>query len=541
MRTEVGETRQSTPTPTAEAPPPRSEHPYIGILGVFLGASVATVNDRLLSIGLPDLRGALSLGFDEASWLPTVLKMAMMFAGIFCALLNARTGPRAILLPSAAIFTISSIALPFSPNLAVMFCLLAIAGLSSGTFYTLTLTFALTALPRRLVIFAIAAYAGDIVFASNMATALQAWYVEHLSWRWIFWNAAVFTPLMMLCVYFGVPRHHGAPTSPRPSWRGFAYFSLGLALLVGALDQGERLDWLNSGVIVGMLAAGFFLVGAAWVRRIIQPNPVVHLAFLWTRNIIILAGAIFVFRVTLLAGYLLIPGFLGNVQQYRALQTGRTLAWVAMPQLVVVWLIALLTIYSNSRLILAAGLTMTAAACWICAHLDPSWAGSSFAAIELMLAIAFAFSYIGMVGSIVLQALEGGALNRAADVATFSGFMHFSRIFGGAVGVAVMTRFISVREKFHSNLLGLHVQTGNWLTDERLKVVSGSVFPGSTGWEEARERAIDLLGQQVRAQAYTMAIADGFLLIVWLALGYLMLMLLLKPGRISYKDLRNMQ
>jgi MFS transporter, DHA2 family, multidrug resistance protein len=536
-------TEAATPpstTPPAAAPPRRSKHPYIGILGVFLGASVATVNARLLSIGLPDLRGPLGLGFDEASWLPTVLDMAMMFSGVFCALLNARLGPRRILLPAAALFTISSILLPFSRNLWVMFCLLALAGLGSGTFYTLTLTFALTALPMRLVIFGIAAYAGDIVFTSNMASALQGWYAEHLSWRWIFWNAAVFTPLMMICVYFGVPRRN-APPLPRPSWRGFAYFSGGLALLVGALDQGERLDWLNSGVVVGMLAAGLFLVGAAWIRRMRQPNPVVNLAFLKTRNIIILAGSIFVFRFTLLAEYLVIPAFLGNIQHYRPLQTGQALAWVAVPQFVVVWLIALIVIYANSRLILAVGLTVTAAACWVCAHLDPSWVGSSFELIELVLAPALACSYIGLVSSIVLEALEAGALNRAADVATFSGFMHFSRIFGGAVGAAFMIRFISVREQFHSNLLGLHVQEGSWLTDHRLQALTGGVFPGSTGLKESGGRALEILSQQVRAQAYTMAIADGFILIAWMVVAYLLSMLLLRPGRVSYKDLRNKQ
>jgi MFS transporter, DHA2 family, multidrug resistance protein len=526
--------------PSAAAPPQRSKHPYIGILGVFLGASVATVNARLLSVGLPDLRGALGLGFDEASWLPTVLDMAMMFSGIFCALLNARLGPRRILLPCAAVFTISSIALPFSPNLWVMFCLLGIAGLGSGTFYTLTLTFALTALPPRLIIFGIAAYAADIVFSSNMATALQGWYAEHLSWRWIFWNAAVFTPLMMICVYFGIPRR-SAPPLPRPSWRGFAYFSLGLALLVGALDQGERLDWFHSGVIVGMLAAGLFLIGATGVRRMRQPNPIVNLAFLKTRNIIILASSIFVFRFTLLAEYLVIPAFLGNIQRYRPLQTGQALAWVAAPQFLVVWLIAVIIIYTNSRLILAVGLTVTALACRVGAHLDSSWAGNSFQTIEIVLAPALAASYIGLVGSIVLQALEAGALNRAADVSTFSGFMHFSRIFGGAVGVALMTRVISVREQFHSNMLGLQVQAGSWLTEDRLRMLSGGVFAGSTGSEEARNRGFSILSQQVRTQAYTMAIADGFMLIAWMAVGYLLLMLFLRPARVSFKDLRHMQ
>ncbi len=530
----------AAPPPAQSGPPGITTNPYIGILGVFLGAASATVNQRLLSIGLPDLRGALGIGFDKASWLPTVLAMAMMFSGVFAALLNVRLGPRRILLPCAAIFTISSVALPFSPNVSVMFCLLVIAGLGSGTFYTLTLTFALTALPRRLVIFGIAAYAADIVFTSNMAIALEAWYIEHLSWRWIFWNAAIFTPLMMICIYFGIPRR-SAPAAPRPSWHGFAYFSLGLALLVGALDQGERLDWLHSGVIVGMFAAGLFLVAAAWVRRMWRPNPVVNLAFLKTRNIMILAGSIFVFRFTLLSQYVLIPTFLGNIQQYRPLQTGNALAWVAAPQFVVVPLVAVIVIYTNSRLILAVGLTVTAAVCWICTHLDSSWAGNSFEAIELVLAVALGCSYIGLLGSIVLQALEGGALNRAADVGTFSGFMHFSRIFGGAVGAAIMTRFISVREQFHSNMLGLHVEAGSWLTEERLRALSGAVQPDSTGPEEAQHRALVILGQQVRGQAYTMAIADGFILIGWMVVAYLLLMLFLRPARISYKDVRNMQ
>ncbi len=68
MATEVAPPPSATPP--AAAPPPLLKHPYIGILGVFLGASVATVNARLLSIGLPDLRGALGLGFDEASCCP---------------------------------------------------------------------------------------------------------------------------------------------------------------------------------------------------------------------------------------------------------------------------------------------------------------------------------------------------------------------------------------------------------------------------------------------------------------------------------------
>jgi len=132
-------------------------------------------------------------------------------------------------------------------------------------------------------------------------------------------------------------------------------------------------------------------------------------------------------------------------------------------------------------------------------------------------------------------------LTSSAYAATFSGFMHFIRIFGGQVGVAAMTRFISLREKFHSNLLGLHVQAGAWLTDERLRLLSGGVGPESAGPEEAYNRALEILCRQIRAQAYTMATVDGFILISWTAALYLLLMLFLRPGTISYTDLRKMK
>src|SRR6201990_172853 len=473
---------QSSPAQPARAQ--LATNPYVGILAVFLGAGLATLNSRLLSVGLPDLRGALGLGFDEASWLPTALNMAMMFSGVFVVFLNAFWGPRRILLPAAAIFMFTSLLLPVAPNYQVMLALVIIAGLSSGPFYSLTMTFVLTNLPKRLIIFGIAAYAADIVFVSNIASFQEGWYIEHLSWRWIFWTAALFTPLMMICIHFGIPRRTNE--EPRPSWHGFIYFSLSLALLYGALDQGQRLDWLNSATIVGMLVAGLFLLGATIVRRMVQPNPVLNLQFLNTRNIIILATSIFVFKFLHLAAIVLVPGFLGNIQHYRPLETGHTLAWVAAPMFVLVLFVALIVIQTNSRLILAVGLTMGAVSCWICAHLDSSWAGNNFEVMELLLAAGLACSYVGLVGSIVLEGLEAGALSSAANAATFSGFMHFIRIFGGEVGGAVMTSFTCVREQFHSTALGLQVQAGNWLTDERLRTLSAAVTPQSTGAEEAQ-------------------------------------------------------
>lgn len=194
----------------------------------------------------------------------------------------------------------------------------------------------------------------------------------------------------------------------------------------------------------------------------------------------------------------------------------------------------------NSRLTLALGLTLVALVCWACARVDSAWAGSNFEALELLLALGLAASYVGLVSSVVLEALESGALTSAVNAATLSGFMHFIRLFGGEVGTATMNRVITVRERFHDNAIGLHVQAGKWLTDERVRALSAGLLPSSNGPDEAQSRAIGILSQQVRGQSYTMAISDGFVVICWMVVLYLLLLLFLRRAKFSYKDLRKL-
>src|ERR1700748_1087081 len=128
MNTTVQRPRSS---PAQPARAQFSTNPYVGIVAVFLGAGLAPLPSRLLSVGLPDLRGALGISFDAASWLPTAFNMATMFSGVFVVFLNSFWGPRRILLPAAGIFTAASFLAPFAPNYQVMMALVIVAGLAS--------------------------------------------------------------------------------------------------------------------------------------------------------------------------------------------------------------------------------------------------------------------------------------------------------------------------------------------------------------------------------------------------------------------------
>ena len=512
-----------------------NQNPYVGSVGVFLGAGIVTLNGRLISVGLADLRGALGFGVDEASWIPTSYNMALMFMGPFSVYLGGLLGPRRVLLYSAALFIFCLILLPFSPNLQTMLCIQVISGLASGTFYPLTTSYALRALPMRFVIYAIGVYSMDIIGATSIGTALEGWYIEHLSWHWIFWQSVFLTPVMMLCIYLSIP-NPPPRQGPKPSlsWRGFLYGSLALSLIYGALDQGERLNWLHSGVIVGLLVTAGFLLLVTVIRRWFSPNPLVNPIFLVNRNTLLICACLFCFRFVLLAIALLLPAVLAVTQGYRPLQTGRVLLWVILPLILSGLIAARLMRRFDNRLVFALGFTVVAIAALINAEVTSAWSGNNFLLSQVIIGCGLAVSFTALVGSFVQNAFETGALSNPINLLTYASFIHCVRLFGGEAGTAIMQRLITVREHFHSNMLGLNVDIGNWITTQRLGFLTQMLFPGSAGAEEAQARAAQLLGGQVRLQAYTLAYADGYLAVAFVAAFAIVLIACMKPMKIYF-------
>src|SRR3989441_1344443 len=267
-----------TPIQIAQAtarviPAELSKSPLLGILGVIMGAGVVTLTGRMITLGLADLKGHLGIGFDDGAWLSSAYNVALMFIGPFTVYLGGLMGPRRILFFTATSFTFLCLFIPFIHTYSLLLTALVVAGLTSGTFYPLTLTFALRNIPSRFLPFTIALYATSVDGAVNIAPSLYGWYRDHLSFHWMFWNSALITPLMIACIYYGIPA--AAPrkkTGPALSFVGFLYASAGFAMLFAALDQGQRLDWWNSAVFNALFFGGAIFLLSSLVRRLRMPN-----------------------------------------------------------------------------------------------------------------------------------------------------------------------------------------------------------------------------------------------------------------------------
>ena len=506
----------------AQTKPSASPHPFIGTFAVLLGSIIATLDSRITVFGLADVRGAVHAGFDEGAWITTALTVGQMMIGPAAAWLGAVFGVRRVLLISASVFGISNFLLPFSPNLYWVLLFQFVSGLSSGTFIPLTIGFVVLNLPPRLVVFGVAAYALNLELSLNVAASIEGWFDDHWSWHWIFWDTALLAPVMLLCTHIGMPRQPiNRELLKTADWAGILYASLGFSVLYAALDQGNRLDWLNSGLINALLLGGILLICAFVVQELITPRPWINLRYAASGNIPLLFLLITFFRFALLATAYIIPQFLVTVQGYRAVEVGSALLWIAMPQFIIAPATGFLLRYIDPRFLLAFGFGLVGVSCFMSGQLTHEWIGSNFLPGVLVQAIGQSIGLTSLVW-FFLRHLE------PSEVLTFGAVLQTGRLFGAQLGSAFVQTFVRVREQVYSNLIGLHVTPGSLATNQRLHDYAHAVASRSVGPPAASTRADALLAHAVQTQANVLSYIDGFMIIGFGAVVVLALMLTLR-------------
>jgi DHA2 family multidrug resistance protein len=489
--------------PTLASPP--TSIPWLGLVAVLMGTFISTLNGRLSTFGLADIRGAVGAGFDEGAWITTAQTVAQMFITLAAIWMGAAYGARRVLIGASITFAVISLLTPYSASLSMLLTMQFLGGLASGCFIPLTLSFILLNMPPKYWAFGIALYALNLELSLNISASLEGWYVEHYSWRWIFWQNVPLALIMSLCLRRGMAVK---PITIRPPPDVFALLAggAGLALIYAALDQGNRLDWLASGVVWGLLSAGALVLVSFLFHESRTARPLLNLKVVFGAPMPGLFILIAFLRLTILATAYLIPLFLGSVRGYRALEVGDTLIWIAVPQLIFCPLAALMLRRSDARLVASIGFIFISVACLMVAYnLTPIWGSDQFLPSQLLQSVGQSFALSGVVFFGVLHL-------KPQDALTFGAVLQTARLMGGEIGTALVSTLARVRAQVASNLIGQHVQLGDARVIERVSVYGAAttrvIDPvGAVG------RGQQVLGNVVRAAATTQAVIDGFVVI----------------------------
>lgn len=501
----------------------RCQRPLIGVAAVLMGAFIATLNTRITTFGLADIRGGLGLGFDEGSWLTSVFSAGQMVVAPAAAWLSTVFGARRFLLWASAVFALSSLALPLARDYDTVITLQFVRGLAVGTFIPAALGFILRNLPPHWWIWGIAAYAFRFVFSQNIGSSIEAWYSESGHWQWIFWQNVALVPAMMALIWLGMPRQTiDRDLLRRTDWGGIVFAGLGFGLIYAALDQGNRLDWLNSGVVVGLLIAGSVLVVAFVINEAVAASPLIHPRVLVQTHVWVPTVLLSAYGFGSTATAFILPDYLTRVQGLRALQIGDVLNWIALPQFVLVPLVALALRRVDARLLLALGFALIAIGSWMDTGLTHDWANDNFLPSQLVEAVGLAVAITALIVYAVANITPVQAAAIAATIQT-------ARLFGAEIGNAVIQTVVRVREQIHSNFIGQHLAAGSDEVNAAVAAFAGPFAARPTGLGDATSQGLGLLGRLVQREAYVLAYIDGFWLVAWVLAAALLLILLLRP------------
>jgi DHA2 family multidrug resistance protein len=479
--------------------------PLFAVVAVLLGAYLANFDSRLTTVGLPDLRGAFSLSFDEGAWLSTAGIGSQIFIAPAVAWLATVFGLRRVLGIPSLVFSLISLVVPFVGDYTTLITLSIVHGMLLGTFVPATLMIIFRNLPIRWWLPAIALYSIRVGFAFDSSTSLVGFYVNNWGWSWLYWQGAVIAPLMALMVYLGTPREPvNRELLKNADWGGMLLLGSAVSMIYAGLDQGNRLDWLESGTVVALLVGGgvlfiVFLVNEAYARQ-----PWAHVNVLFNRNIGLGLVVILLYTLTSLSNSSLVPNFLGAVTALRPEQSGVLLfVYGALPMFVLVPVSIFLLRHFDARTVIVIGLSAFAAASLLGTQLTHDWAREDFVIIVILLSVGQAFTLLPG----IIIALSNSDPSRAT---AFAAYIQIIRLGGAEIGIALMGTWLRVREQIHSNYLGQHVENGSFDVTRLLKHLADNLRTMACRWRRRVRSAHSPHWCSARPMCSPISTASGF-------------------------------
>lgn len=500
--------------PAAPATHPFTLRLALGLVGVLIAALTSGLNDRVTDLALADVRAAIGFSYDRASWITSAYQAAEVAAMMIAPWFAVTFSLRRFALAVAFGFAVTGMLQPFATTPALFIGLRVIQGLFGGALPPLLMTVALRFLPPGIKLYGLSAYALTATFGPNIAASLAAFWTDAVGWQFVFWQIVPPILIASLLISWGLPQDP-------PRLERFKQIDLvgmltgcsGVALMVLTLSQGERLDWLNSPLIVGMMLASIALLIVFFINEWSHPLPLFKLQMLARRNLthglLVLAGVLLV----ALSGSALPSAYFGQVEGFRTVQFAPLALAIGLPQLLIAPFMAfLLNIrWIDCRWMLACGAALLSLSCLLGMQLTDEWARENFWLIQILQAFGQPMLILPVLMSAtsVVQPPEGPYAS-----AMFNTVRGFSSVAAGSL----VENFLTHREKFHSHTLVDQLGNRPWLMTAENSAAASTMKPLLPDGSASSTENLSHFATLLKHQAVILSISDAYLLLIGFAL-----------------------
>jgi DHA2 family multidrug resistance protein len=353
--------------PEAAAMPPGFNHGLI-TFSVMAATIMQAIDSTIANVALPKMQGTLSATQDQMSWVLTSYIIAAAVMIPLTGWLAGRFGRKRVFLLSIIGFTVASALCGMAASLPQIVLFRLLQGLSGAALVPLSQAILFDINRPEDFGKAMAIWGVGVTMGPILGPALGGWLTENYSWRWVFYINVPIGLVAFLGLSAAMPdtKRHNHPFD----FFGFLMLSLGIGALQLLLDRGELKDWFSSGeIVVEAMIAGvaFYLF---LVHTLTHPRPFLSPALFADRNFVTANVFIFLVGVVLFATLALIPPMLQHELRYPVITTGLVTAPRGMGTMLAMMLVGRLLGRIDARLIMAAGLSLTAFSLWQMTHFN---------------------------------------------------------------------------------------------------------------------------------------------------------------------------
>ena len=288
--------------------------PWI-LAATILGSSMAFIDGTVVNVALPALQTALRATLADVQWVVESYGLFLAALLLIGGSLGDLYGRRKIFAAGVVLFTVASAWCGLAPNIRQLIVARGLQGIGGallvpGSLALISVNFSEEQRGR-----AIGTWSGFTSITAAIGPVLGGWFVEHGSWRWVFFINLPLGLAVLLLALWKVPESRAGAQGQQLDWLGGMLAAIGFGCIVFAL--------IESAPAAGAVGAIALIALLYWETR--APSPMVPLHLFRSKNF---AGAnlLTLFLYSALSGVLFFfPLNLIQVQGYSPAEAGGAL------------------------------------------------------------------------------------------------------------------------------------------------------------------------------------------------------------------------
>jgi DHA2 family multidrug resistance protein len=498
---------------------------WIIAVTVMLPTLLEVIDTSVVNVSLDHIRGSLSAGIDEATWVITSYLVSNAIIIPVTGWLSRLIGRKRYLILSISVFTFSSFMCGSAWSLQSLVFFRVMQGIGGGALQPLSQAILLESFPPRQRGMSMAIFGIGVMFGPIVGPLLGGWITDTWSWHWIFFiNVPIGFISILMVVLFIIDPPYMERMRMKIDYQGLFLLAIGIGCLQIVLDRGQREDWFSSQAIIYLSFIAVSCLILFVMVELFSENPVVNLrAF---KNISFSAGNIimFFFFASVFASTVLLPVYLQTLMGYTSFLAGLALGPGAIFTMLSMPIVGVLVNKINSKAILALGIAVTAYSFYLMAQFNLSADFNTIAWPRIVMGIGVGFFFIPL-NTLTVSGIKKEEMGNATAI------FNLVRNLGGSFGVAFITTMLARRAQFHQARLVDHLDIFGRNMQQVVPQISEFLrqkgFPSSL----LDQGSLSVIKGELLRQASMLSFTDAFYLITIITMLILLLVPLMKKGR----------